>query len=150
MPSAKKPPIHFHFLRSYSLPERRRLKEFIAGIFKKEKVALNQVDYIFCSDEYILGINRQFLKHDYYTDIITFNLAPKGQPVSAEIYISVDRIKENARGLKVTGKDEVLRVMFHGVLHLCGYKDKNKEQIREMRAKEDFYLKRFGSQGLGK
>jgi probable rRNA maturation factor len=143
MPSSKKPPIHFHFLQSYSLSGRHNLKTFIAGIFRKEKMKLKQVDYIFCSDEYLLGINRQFLGHDFYTDIITFNLAGKGEPVSAEIYISVDRVMENALQLKVPGREEMLRVMFHGVLHLCGYQDKSKEQSRRMRAKEDHYLKRF-------
>lgn len=143
MPSSKTPPIHFHFLQTFSLSDRRRLKAFIADIFRKEKVAMAEVRYIFCSDDYLLDINRRFLEHNYFTDIITFNLAEKHQPVNAEIYISVDRVKENARDLKVSAKEEVLRVMFHGVLHCCGYKDKSKEQTKEMRKREGYYLKKY-------
>jgi probable rRNA maturation factor len=143
MPPSKTPPIHFHFLQPFVLSDRRRLKAFIAGIFRKEKVALAEVNYIFCSDDYLLDINRRFLQHDYFTDIITFNMAEKGGPVNAEIYISTDRVKENAGNLKVSTKEEILRVMFHGVLHCCGYKDKSKEQIKEMRKREGHYLKRY-------
>lgn len=143
MASAKTPSIHFHFLETFSLKSRRALKAFIESIFKKEGVKPGGINYIFCSDEYLLDINRRFLQHDYFTDIITFDLAEKGQPVNAEIYISVDRVKENAASIGVPFKVEMLRVMFHGVLHLCGYKDKSKKQKKEMRAKEDYYLKRY-------
>jgi probable rRNA maturation factor len=143
MPSSKTPPIHFHFLQPFSLPDRLRLKAFIAGIFKKEKIALEGASYIFCSDEYLLDINRRFLQHDYFTDIITFNLAENGQPVNAEIYISTDRVKDNAQSLKVPVKEEILRVMFHGVLHCCGYKDKTRGQASEMRKREAYYLKKY-------
>src|SRR5688572_20595378 len=143
MPSIKSSLIHFHFLHPFSLSRRRELKEFVAKIFRSEKVSFDQVNYIFCSDEYLLNINRQYLGHDYLTDIITFNLGEKGQPLNGEIYISVDRVRENASDLKVPIKEEILRVMFHGVLHLCGYKDKSKADIKLMRAKEDHYLNRF-------
>lgn len=101
--------------------------------------------YIFCSDEYLLGINRQFLRHDYYTDIISFNLAAKKAPVEGEIYISLDRVKDNARQLKLPFKQELHRVIFHGALHLCGYKDKLRKDITLMRKMEDFYLKKYFS-----
>jgi probable rRNA maturation factor len=88
-------------------------------------------------------MNRDFLQHDYYTDIITFGLSEKGEPVEAEIYISLDRVKDNAATLKTTFKEETLRVIFHGALHLCGYKDKKKSEIALMRSKEDHYLRLF-------
>jgi rRNA maturation RNase YbeY len=86
-----------------------------------------------------MEINRQFLSHDFYTDIITFNLS-ESKVIQAEIYISTDRVKDNAFQLGVSLKSELCRVIFHGVLHLCGYKDKSKEQKVEMRGKEEFYL----------
>ena len=119
------------------------LKAFIETLFKKEKTPLAAINYIFCSDKYLLSINQQFLNHDYYTDIITFGLHDKGTPVVAEVYISTDRVKENAVTHGVTYTNEMLRVLFHGALHLCGYKDKSKADILTMRAKEDAYLKRY-------
>ena len=91
----------------------------------------------------LLQMNRDFLQHDYYTDIITFGLSEKGQPVEAEVYISLDRVKENARIHGATQANETLRVVFHGALHLCGYKDKKKSEITLMRQKEDQYLRLF-------
>ena len=123
-----------------SLRQRAQLKVFLAGIFKKEKQPLGMLTYIFCSDEELLDINRQFLQHDYYTDIITFNLAGNDQPVQGEIYISVDRVKDNTAMMGTSFKEEIHRVIFHGALHLCGYKDKSKADITVMRKKEDQYL----------
>src|SRR5262249_42286938 len=121
------PSIHFHALQPIDLRQRAGLKSFLASLFRREKKKLEGLTYIFCSDEYLLEINRQFLKHDYYTDIITFNLAESGQPVQGEIYISIDRVRENARQYNSSIKRELHRVIFHGALHLCGYKDKKKE-----------------------
>ena len=129
--------------RSLQLPGKTFLKAFIQTVFKKERCALGSVSYIFCSDEFLLKMNRDFLQHDYYTDIITFGLSEKGQPVEAEIYISLDRVKDNAREISNTYRNEVLRVIFHGALHLCGYKDKKKSEITQMRNKEDQYLRLF-------
>ena len=126
-----------------TLTSKTELKAFIESLFKKEKTALATINYIFCSDKYLLSINQQFLKHDFYTDIITFGLHDKGTPVVAEVYISTDRVKENAATNGVTYTNEMLRVLFHGALHLCGYKDKSKADILTMRAKEDAYLKRY-------
>ena len=126
-----------------TLTSKTELKVFIESLFKKEKTPLATINYIFCSDKYLLSINQQFLKHDYYTDIITFGLHDKGTPVVAEVYISTDRVKENAANNGVTYTNEMLRVLFHGALHLCGYKDKSKADILTMRAKEDAYLKRY-------
>ena len=126
-----------------SLPAKTALKVFIESLFKKEKTPLAAINYIFCSDKYLLSINKQFLNHDYYTDIITFGLHDKGSPVVAEVYISTDRVKDNAKTHGTTYSNEMLRVLFHGALHLCGYKDKTKANIATMRAKEDEYLKRY-------
>jgi probable rRNA maturation factor len=144
MASSKISPVYFHFPRQFSLSDRRRLKSFIANIFRTEKVRFSSVHYIFCTDDFLLEMNNQYLGHNYFTDIITFNLAEKGEPVTGEIYISVDRVVENARDLKLTFKEEMLRVIFHGVLHLCGYGDKTRAQEKEMRAREDYYLRRYG------
>ena len=126
-----------------TLKSKTELKAFIETLFKKEKTALATINYIFCSDKYLLSINQQFLNHDTYTDIITFGLHDKGTPVVAEVYISTERVKENAATHGVTYTNEMLRVLFHGALHLCGYKDKSKADILTMRSKEDVYLKRY-------
>ena len=125
-----------------SLTNRIELKRFIQSIFKKEGKELGFINYIFCTDKALLEINRQFLSHDFYTDIITFDLSDSKQ-IQAEIYISTDRVKENALQLCVSFRSEIHRVIFHGVLHLCGYKDKSKEQKVEMRGKEEFYIKHY-------
>jgi len=135
-------PIYLHFLEKTSLPERSRLKAFIEQIFRKEKKDPHELHYIFCSDSYLLEINRKFLKHDYYTDIITFDLS-RDKGLNAEIYISIDRVKENASDLGISFRQELARVMFHGVLHLCGYKDKSPKDLKLMRQKEDYYLRLF-------
>ena len=119
------------------------MKSFIVKLFSKEKVALENLTYVFCSDAFLLQVNNDFLQHDYYTDIITFGLSDKGMPVEAEIYISIDRVKDNAKTLGVPFSDEVCRVVFHGALHLCGYKDKKKSEIAVMRDKEDQYLRLY-------
>ena len=104
---------------------------------------LTRASFIFCSDDYLLQINRSFLQHDYYTDIITFPLSVKDEPIVAEVYISLDRIKQNAIQHNVNLFDETLRVLFHGALHLCGYSDKTKKQQLIMRAKENYYINLF-------
>jgi probable rRNA maturation factor len=130
--------IHFHFAdATIALTDRNRLKSFLSDLFKKERKKLTSLNYIFCSDEYLLDINRRFLNHDYYTDIITFNLSPDINKVEGELYISIDRIRDNALVQKTTIKEELHRVIFHGALHLCGYKDKTKTEIVKMRAGEE-------------
>lgn len=135
--------IRFHLLHSFHLSNRTKLKAFIIDIFRKEKQPLDSLDFIFCSDQYLLKINQDFLKHDYYTDIITFELSPFDQPTTGEIYISFDRVKENATTLNQSFSNELHRVIFHGVLHLCGYKDKSKAAKAEMTRKEDYYLRKY-------
>lgn len=133
--------------RQLQLAGKTVLKTFVQSIFKREKHALDSITYVFCSDEFLLQMNRDFLQHDYYTDIITFGLSEKGQPVEAEVYISLDRVKDNARTHGVSFKEETLRVIFHGALHLCGYKDKKKSEIALMRSKEEHYLRLFEKNG---
>lgn len=124
---------------SITLKNRRALKAFIERVFKKEKRTLKSLNYIFCSDKRLLEINKQFLQHNYYTDIITFDLSDN-EFIQAEIYISTDRVRENAKMLGKTFQEEIHRVIFHGVLHLCGYKDKSEKDRSKMRLLEDKYL----------
>lgn len=126
--------------RSFVFPNKTHLKSFIASIFKKEKRELGSINYIFCSDDMLLKINQDFLQHNYYTDIITFGLNEPGEPIEAEIYVSIERVKDNANQQSVSYQNEMQRVLFHGALHLCGYKDKKKSEIMVMRQKEDLYL----------
>ncbi|MCE3283174.1 MAG: ybeY [Chitinophagaceae bacterium] len=128
--------------RTFNSNQKTRLKVFLEKLLKREGYKPGVIQYIFCSDEYLLGINRQFLDHDFYTDIITFPLSDGGV-IDAEVYISVDRVKENAAGFGVTQREEMLRVIFHGALHLCGYVDKRKSEITLMREKESEYLRLF-------
>lgn len=131
--------------RKLPIKNKNLVKQFIAGIFQKEERGLKELNYVFCSDEYLLDINRRFLDHDYYTDIITFDLSEESGFVSGEIYISVDRVVENASELKTDKESELLRVLFHGALHLCGFRDKTKREIEQMRNKEDHYLRLYGN-----
>jgi len=136
--------IKFHFLKGgFTLKDRTRLKEFIARLFTREGKALLSLDYIFCSDEYLLDINRAYLKHDFYTDIVTFELSDS-QESTGEVYISIDRVRDNAGRLGISFSNELHRVIFHGALHLCGFKDKSIQDKRLMTNKEDEFLKRYG------
>ena len=134
------PTIRFHFLKKISLSQRETVKSALLALFKKERKKLAQLDYIFVSDERLLEINREFLQHDDYTDIITFPLSERGEPITGEIYISVDRVRENAAKFATNIRTELLRVIFHGALHLCGYGDKTPPEERKMRQLEEKYL----------
>lgn len=139
-----KPPVSFHFLIRFTLPRRNELRLFLADLFRREEQQLGELTYIFCDDEYLLDLNRKFLKHDFYTDILSFPSSPaENKKVSGEIYISVDRVRENARDLGNSFNKEIHRVIFHGALHLCHYKDKTKKEQDQMRSKENEYLKRY-------
>ena len=142
-------PIQFYFTdTTVSLLERKRLKLFIKSVFDKKERQLNFLTIIFCSDGYLLGINKQFLQHDYYTDIITFNLSEDVNIIEGEIYISIERVRDNALTNKVTVKQELHRVIFHGTLHLCGYLDKSIKAKKEMTYQENFSLERYFSLNL--
>lgn len=141
MPSTLKSKVYFFFDEvAIFLPYRSDLKKFIGSIFKKEKKKLKNINYIFCSDKRILQINSNYLKHYYYTDIITFDLSEQDLGIVGEIYISIDRVKENAEKFGTTFKSEIHRVIFHGALHLCGYTDKGGSEKIIMRNKENSLL----------
>ena len=112
-------------------------------MFRKEGKDLGSLNIIFVSDKGLLDINRRFLQHDYFTDIITFNTSDTDEAMSGELYISVDRVRDNALKLKIPYSTELRRVIFHGILHLCGYKDKTASQTQTIRAKENQYLEMF-------
>lgn len=138
---------NFHFLHKCSLSNRSELKKFLLRIGKKEKTKIQTLNVIFCDDDYLLQLNDKHLNHNTLTDIITFDLTePNNNAKTGEIYISVVRVKENARLFNTTFKHELHRVVFHGLLHLCGYKDKTKNDISTMRSKEDQYLKLYFNQ----
>jgi len=138
----KKVQFFFHEIRP-GLHERKRLKQFIQNMFEKEKKELERLSFIFCTDDFLLNKNRKFLNHDFYTDVITFDLSASAKKIEGEVYISVDRVRENAQETRVTISNELHRVIFHGALHLCGYRDKSKKEIKKMRSLEDKYLKYY-------
>lgn len=115
-------------------------KTFLASVFAQENVGFKSVSYIFCTDEYLLKLNKEFLNHNTLTDILTFTLSGVSMPIVSEIYISTERVKENSLLNEVSFLNELYRVMIHGILHLCGYSDDNPKDKEEMRGKEDFYL----------
>jgi len=146
MTRSSDPGIYFFFEEAVTLRNRTKLKDFIRTLFKKEGRKLESLNYVFCSDERLLEINRQYLQHNYYTDIITFEMSPAGQPVVGDIYISIDRVRDNAQMEKETLTRELHRVIFHGALHLCGYADKSAEQEKQMRKKEEQWLSLYFGQ----
>ncbi len=133
--------IHFFFGNVPPVfKKRKKLKKFIDSIFKKEGKKLFTLNFIFCTDQALLEINCQYLHHDFYTDVISFNLSDSPDEIIADVYISLDRIRENAESFKKSIKEELHRVIFHGVLHLCGYQDKISSDKKIMRQKEEIYL----------
>lgn len=136
--------ISFNFSCKINLEKRTGLKHFISSIFKSEKKMADSLNIVFCSDDFLLNINNNFLQHNYFTDIITFNLSdPKSKGIDGEIYISIDAIRANAKTFQTTIKKELHRVIFHGVLHLCGYADKSPKEKLKMTCKEDYYLELY-------
>lgn len=133
----------FQFQKPTRIPERKRLREFILDLLSKHNRKAGQITFVFCSDDYLLTLNKEYLQHDYYTDIITFDLSPPGDQLDAEIYISVDRVKDNSTLQGVSYQLELHRVIFHGILHLLGFKDKSPAQRKDMRKQEDFLLKSY-------
>ncbi len=121
------------------LKNRGNLRLWLQASAKKEKQKIHAINYIFCSDKNLLSINKQYLNHNYFTDVITFQY-DDNEGISGDIFISYDRIKENAKEFNQTVSNELHRVMVHGLLHLLGYEDKNTEQQKVMKSKEDFYL----------
>ena len=126
----------------FSLKEKSALRRWITACARKEGFVIDELNYIFCSDTYLLNLNQKFLNHDEFTDIITFDHAFNKKQINGEIFISIHRVKENAKSFKATFQNELHRVMIHGVLHLTGYKDKTKNQQHAIRKKEDYYLRK--------
>lgn len=135
------PSVRFNYadVKPISLSRKSIIKETVADIFSNEGKQLKLLNYIFCSDYYLLEINKAFLNHDFFTDVISFDLS-EGEATVGEVYISIDRVKENAILHSATFEKELLRVIVHAALHLSGYKDKKKSEITKMREKEDYYL----------
>jgi probable rRNA maturation factor len=143
MTKAPDPPISFYFDNTtFSLRNRKRLKYFLAQIFKSKRRKLTLVCFVFSTDRKVLKINRKFLNHNFYTDVITFNLS-HGRDIEGEVYLSVDRIRENAKRFEVSFSHEMHRVIFHAVLHLCGYGDKTRGEKATMRKQENRYLAQY-------
>ena len=126
--------VDFHFTTI------RKTKAWLKDVFKTENKRLGELNYIFCSDGYLASVNLQYLHHNTLTDIITFDTSEDVRFIEGEIFISIDRVKENALKFKASFEDELHRVMVHGVLHLLGYSDKTSQQKKIMRKKEDAYL----------
>lgn len=133
--------IFFHSLDiSFQVFNKKKIKFVIDSLFKNEGKTLDSLNYIFCSDEFLLKLNQSYLSHNFYTDVITFDLSENPKLITSDIYISIERVKENAKTLSLKYRVELLRVMIHGLLHLCGYKDKNTKDIFKMRELENFYI----------
>jgi rRNA maturation RNase YbeY len=129
--------------KSTSLRSRTQLKAFINKQCLKEGVQIETLQYVFCSDKFLLDINKQYLNHNFYTDIISFDLSDTKGQLIGDVYISIDRVKENAKTEGNLYTHELLRVIFHGALHFCGYKDKKPADVKLMRAMEDKWLKAY-------
>lgn len=127
----------------FNLKAKLAVKQWIKNTITAENYSLEELNFIFCSDEYLLRINQEFLQHDYYTDVITFDNSEVENNILGDIFISVDRIVDNAKQANTTAENEMHRIMIHGTLHLLGYKDKTKKHKEEMTGKEDFYLAQF-------
>ncbi len=127
----------------FTLSNKTLIRSWLLKCAASEKQTISELNYIFCSDKYLRKINKKFLNHDYYTDIITFPTSmPGDKNISGDIFISIDRVRDNAKSYGVRVNEELHRVMVHGLLHLCGYGDKTSSQEKIMKAKENFYLKR--------
>ena len=127
---------------TFSLQEKLKHKAWLNEVAKQEGKKILELSYVFCSDEYLLQINQEYLNHDTLTDIVTFDNSEDPKKIEGDVFISIDRVKENGEKLG-TSETELERVMVHGLLHLLGYKDKKKEDKALMTEKEDFYIKQY-------
>lgn len=127
----------------YKLPRKQATRQWLNQQAKREGYAVGDLNYIFCSDEYVLQVNRDHLQHDFYTDIITFDTGEDDSRIEGDIFISVDRVADNAAQLGVPADEEMRRVVAHGLLHLCGYGDKTDDEVALMRIKEEEWLVQF-------
>lgn len=130
---------------NYHLKNKRKIKAWVASAITAEGYTLQELNFILCSDAYLLRINQDYLNHDTYTDVITFDNTEALKTIVGDIFISMERVQENAKEIKVSTIDELCRVMIHGTLHLLGYKDKTKGEKAKMTGKEDHYLSLLGN-----
>lgn len=121
----------------FDLKQKSKIKKWLTQVAENEKYIIENLNYIFCSDAYLLEINQTYLKHDTFTDIITFDNSEFENEIISDIYISVERVKENSQKLQLHFEQELHRVMIHGLLHLCGYKDKKPAEKQKMTEMED-------------
>lgn len=134
--------ISFNYEMEFELPNEAQFSNWISRVIISEDKKEGDINYIFCDDDFILDINQKYLNHDYYTDIISFDYSV-GNELHGDIFVSVDRVRENAEDFNVSFDDELKRVIIHGVLHYCGYKDKLELEERTMRAKEEEKMSMF-------
>ena len=134
--------ISFNYETEFELPNEDQLSNWLSQVILSESKKEGDINYIFCDDEYLLNINQQYLDHDTLTDIISFDYSV-GNELHGDIFISVERVRENALDFSVTFDEELKRVLVHGVLHYCGFKDKSEEDEQLMRQKEDEKIKMF-------
>ncbi len=135
--------VYFHNEdNSYVLPAKRKVKSWLKTSIEHQKMSIGTINVVFCSDQHLLVINKEYLNHDYYTDIITFNYCEAKQ-ISGDLFISIDRIKDNSKNNKILFVNELHRVIIHGVLHLCGFNDKTKAEKKEIRQMEDYFLNKI-------
>ena len=125
---------------SYILRDKNKIRKWILCTISSEDYGKGNINFIFCTDKFLHSTNLQYLQHDTFTDIITFDTSDKTKEISGDIFISIERVKENSKTFNVFFKTELFRVMIHGILHLLGYKDKTQEEQELMKSKEDYYL----------
>ena len=128
---------------NYNLRDKKRIRLLISKLFIEERFSLKGLSIVFTSDEYLLELNKKFLNHNYYTDILTFDLLDEQKNVLGELYISIERTKENGKLNNCSHHLEILRVIIHGCLHLCGYKDHSKNLKNKIHKREDYYLQKY-------
>ena len=136
--------INFHIEEiEFKIQQKQKLKNWLKTVLLAEGFILGDLNYVFCSDDYLLKINIEYLDHDFLTDIITFDNSDEDELIEGDIFISIDRVRDNARTFQVSDEHELKRVLVHGMLHLCGYLDKTEEEEKLMRSKENHYLQLF-------
>lgn len=129
----------------FTLKGKQQVREWIDEAIKEEGFRrIAELNFIFCSDRYLLELNQQYLQHDTFTDIITFDNSEQEGVIAGDIFISIERVRENAQKFSVPEEQELRRIMIHGVLHLCGYHDKKAEEKKLMTNKEDHFLQKWG------
>jgi rRNA maturation RNase YbeY len=134
--------ISFNYETEFKLQNENEISQWISSVIVEEQFNEGEVNYIFCDDEFLLKLNIEFLKHDTLTDIISFDYT-MGRQINGDIYISIERVRDNADDFKVDFLNELNRVMVHGVLHYCGFNDKSKDDEKAMRLKENYYMAQF-------